>query len=266
MGSGWMPAKGSTRRDVAKDGALGCDARAISDHQMIRDPHMAGENDVVANSRTAGDTDAGHDQASLTDPDVMPDLHQVVQLGAPADHGVVDAAPVDAGIRPHLDLVLEDASTHVWNPGVPLPVREVPETVTPDHCAGLEHHSAADPAPGIADHAGPDDRILSENDTVAQRYGMGQAAARAHPDISAENDVRRDKNVRAEYRPGANACGGIDPGHRRLRWIEGVQYPNQRAVRIGNHDPGIRPGSIRQCLRHQDRPRARAIELGRIPT
>src|SRR5918994_996187 len=256
VGPGWVPAKGSTRRDVAKDGALGRDPRPISDHQMIRNAHMTGENHVVANSGTAGDTNAGHDQAALTDAYVVPDLHQIVQLGASADHRVVDAAPIDAGIRPHLDLVLQDASAHVWNPGVPLPVREVPETVSPDYCPRLEHHSAADAAPGVADHAGTDNRIVPEDDAIAQRYCGRKVAARAHPNISAENHIRGDKNIRAEDRAGANASGGIDPRSGRLRRIQGMQHPNQRAVGIGNYYPGIRPCPTRQCLGHQDRARA----------
>ncbi len=266
MGSGWVPAKGSTRRNVAKDGALGCDARAISDHQMIRDPHMAGENDVVADSRTAGDTDAGHDQASLTDPDVMPDLHQVVQLGAAADNCVVDAAPIDAGIRPYFDFVLQDATTHVWNPGVPLSIREISKTVSPDHCSGLEHHAAADPAAGVAGHARPDNRVISKDDAITERYCLGEAAARTDLNVSTENHVWGHEYISAKHRSGTYPCGSIHSGAWRLDWIECLQHTNQCAIRIGNYDPGVGPCPAGQGFRHQHRPGPRAVELGRVAT
>jgi hypothetical protein len=98
---------------------------------------MSGKNDVVAYPGAAGDADARHDQAALTDSNVVPHLHQIIQLCAAPDYGVVDAAAVDAGVRPNLDFILEDASTHVRNTGVPLSIREISETVAPDDCPAL---------------------------------------------------------------------------------------------------------------------------------
>jgi hypothetical protein len=196
----------------------------------------------------------------------VPDLHQVVQLGASPDNCVVDAAPVDAGIRSDFDFVLQDASTYVWNPGVPLSVGQIPKTISADHSSSLQHHPVADAAPRITDHARAHDRILSEKDAIPQRHSLVKAAAGSHPNVSAEHYVRSHENVRAEQGTGANARTGIDARSRRLSRIESMQHPNQGPVRIRHHDPGIRPCPTGQCLRHQHRSSARAVELGRIAT
>ena len=48
------------------------------------------------------------DDAMAADLDIVSDLHQVVDLGALADHGVAIGAAVDGGVGPDLDIVLND--------------------------------------------------------------------------------------------------------------------------------------------------------------
>jgi hypothetical protein len=261
-----MAAERCSGRNIAKDCALGGDPRPISDHQVIRDTHVPGENNVVPYPGAAGDSDACHDQAALANPYVMPDLHQVVQLGAATDNCVVDAAPIDAGIRPYFDFVLQDASTYVWNPGVPLSIREISKTVSPDHCSGLEHHAAADPAAGVAGHARPQNRVIAKDDAVPERYSLGEAAARTDLNVSTENHVRGHEDTSAKDRSGTYPYGSIHSGAWGLRWIECLQHTNQCAIRVGNYDPGIGPCPAGQGFRHQDRPSPRAVELGRVAT
>src|SRR5215207_10932932 len=87
----WMTAEGGARGDIAEDRALGRDASSISDREVIGDPDMPREDDVIADARAARDADSGHDQAAFADPDVVSHLHQVIELGAAPDDSVVDA-------------------------------------------------------------------------------------------------------------------------------------------------------------------------------
>ena len=48
------------------------------------------------------------DDAMAADDDVVADLHEVVDLGALADHRVAAGAPVDGGVGADLDVVLDD--------------------------------------------------------------------------------------------------------------------------------------------------------------
>ncbi len=42
------------------------------------------------------------------DQHIVGDLHEIVDLGALADHGVADRAPIDRGVGADLDIVLDD--------------------------------------------------------------------------------------------------------------------------------------------------------------
>jgi hypothetical protein len=137
---------------------------------VIRDSHVPGEDNVVPYSCTAGDPDPGHDQAALADPDIVTDLHEVVQLGATTDDGIVDASPIDASIRSHLDLVLQNTGTHMRDAGVPLTIRQVPKALTPDHGSCLEDDPMTNPGAGVADHSWAYPGIVSEDDSITDRY------------------------------------------------------------------------------------------------
>ena len=69
------------------------------------EPGLAREDHAVLDARRAGDADLRHDQAQRADPHVVPDVHEVVDLRAGADHGVVDAAAIDRRVRADLDVV-----------------------------------------------------------------------------------------------------------------------------------------------------------------
>ena len=86
--------------------------------QVVGDPDVSGQDHIVADPGASRDTDARHDQAALPDLHVVPHLHQVVDLGSPAHHRIVDAAAVDAGVGAHLDLIPQDTAAHMRNPVV----------------------------------------------------------------------------------------------------------------------------------------------------
>ena len=119
--AGGMAAERGAGRDVAEHGALGRDPGPVADHQMIGHAHVAGQDDVVPDARAARDADARHEQAAASDPDVVADVDEVVDLGARADHRVVHAPAVDAGVGADLDVVLDDAAADVGDPVVALP-------------------------------------------------------------------------------------------------------------------------------------------------
>ena len=113
-----VAAEGCAGWHVAKDGALGGDTGTISYDEVIGNADVTRENDVIADPSAAGDSNPGHDQTTLADPDVVSDLYQVVHLSAEANDRVIDAASIDAGVGPHLNFVLQDAAAHVRNPAV----------------------------------------------------------------------------------------------------------------------------------------------------
>src|SRR6266536_1524821 len=130
----------------------------------------------------------------------MAHMDQIVELGAPSHHRVVDTPAVYTGVRSDLHLVLEDAPPNVGNPGVTRRAREISEAVAADHRTCLEDHSAADRAPRIADHAWADDRVLAHAHLVSQRDALRQLAAVPQANAPAQHDEWSQPDVRAQHR------------------------------------------------------------------
>ena len=72
-------------------------------------------------------------------PQVVPDLHEIVDLDAVLDHGVLDCAAVDRGIAPHLDVVADQNRADLRHLDVPVGIARVTETIPADDAARLQY-------------------------------------------------------------------------------------------------------------------------------
>src|SRR5262245_61493752 len=63
---------------------------------------------AVLQNRRPGDAGQSCDQAVASDPTVVPDLHEVIDLGALTDHRVAQSAAIDCRVGTDLDAVLND--------------------------------------------------------------------------------------------------------------------------------------------------------------
>lgn len=187
MWTSGMAAEGSACWYVSKNGALGRDPSPISDYEMISDSYVAGEYHVIADPGAPRDSDARHDEAPLSNSDVMPHLNQVVHLGTTPDHSVIDASAVDASIGSDLHLVFQDAATNVRNPSMPLSIRQVSESLTANDGTCLEHDTTPNPATGVANDTRAEDCIVSDSHSISQGHALGQPAARTDTNISSQN-------------------------------------------------------------------------------
>ncbi len=256
-----MSTERRTGGNVTEDGALGGDSRSISDDEVIGHAHMPRQDHVVAHSGASRDTDTSHDQASFADPDVVAHLNQVVKFGAPANNRVVDATPINAGIGSHFDFVLEDALPYVGDTAVFSSVAEIAESLPPDHCSGLENDAAADATAGIAHYPGPDEGVVADGDAITKRGALRDAAALTQTNVSTEHHKGPYRNVRAQYRSGADARAGVYPAGGRLGRIKGMEYPDESPVWIGDYDAGFWSGARGQRLRHENSTSTGAVEL-----
>ena len=73
------------------------------------------------------------------------DLHEIVDLGALADHGVADRAAVDRGVGADLDVVLDDDAPDLRDlaDGRSRPCTK-PKPSCPMLAAGMHDHAVAD--------------------------------------------------------------------------------------------------------------------------
>ena len=150
---------------------------------------MPAQDHPVADAGRPGDADLPAQQAVAPDGHVVADVHEVIQLGAVADHGIADGAPVDAGIGADLDIIADGDRAKRMDAGPPLLAdfaafseglanlfnprclgRDKAEPVRPDHRAGLadepraDGHARADPHAGQDQRIGPDASAVTDGD------------------------------------------------------------------------------------------------------
>src|SRR5581483_7514702 len=117
------------RRHVAGHAGLGGEDGPGADGHVIGDSHLAGQHRTVADAGRAGDADLGYQDHVLAHVAVVPDLHQVVDLGAAADDRLAEGRAVDRAVGPDLDVVLDAEASHLRDLPVGPTVEGVAEAV-----------------------------------------------------------------------------------------------------------------------------------------
>ena len=156
--------------------------RATPDREVIRNAGLTGDDHIVLHLHAPGDPGLRHDQTARADPHVVRDVHQIVDLRARPDDGVIHAAAIDARIRADFDVVPDEAAPHMRNLPVLLTAfsGDVAEPVTPQYRPGVHDHALAQRRAGVERHARIQLRI------VAHRHAVAQHTSRADADILAE--------------------------------------------------------------------------------
>src|SRR3954452_109029 len=80
---------------------------ARPDRKGTADASLPGEDRAVSNRHGAGNAHLCHHQAFLTDPDIVRDRHEIVDLRAISDDGIVDAAAIDGAVRTNFYIVAD---------------------------------------------------------------------------------------------------------------------------------------------------------------
>src|SRR6185503_21010784 len=157
---------------------------------------------------------------------IVTHLHQVVDLGALADHGIADGAAVDRRAGADLDVVLNDDATDLRNLQVPLGAHDVPEAILADVAAGMNDHAIADEA--VRDDGARADRAVAADPHFGADHGIGaDESAAANLGARADHRTGLDGDVGLEARGLVDVCAG-DRSRRRKRG---------RPQRVREHGP-----------------------------
>src|SRR6185436_7976961 len=193
--AGRVPRHGDAGWDVGDDPRLHQETGSATDGDVIPDPRLPRDDRLVFHLHAPGDPRLGHDEAPGTDAHVVRDVDQVVDLRSSPDHRVVDAAAVDTGVGADLDVVADQAATHVRNLAVRLApfARDVAEPVAPQHRARVHDDALAERRARIAGDARVEQRV------VAQRHAVAQHAPGADADALAQLHSRAHDGVRADF-------------------------------------------------------------------
>ena len=80
---------------------------AFSNVGMLPDAHLSPQNDIVFHHNASRETCLGCNHHILTDPAVVPDVYQIVDLGAAPDMRDLKRPSVNGGVGPDLDVILD---------------------------------------------------------------------------------------------------------------------------------------------------------------
>ncbi len=149
---------------------------AFTDLDVLDDPDTAAQHDRILQRHAAADPRLRHHDAVAANHHVVADLHEVVDLGAFADHGVADAAAVDHRAGTDLDVVLDDHTPDLRDFEVAIGAHEIAEAVLPDAAARMNDDAVADQR--VEDRRAGADRAVAP-DMHARSDDRGRADHRA---------------------------------------------------------------------------------------
>src|SRR5262245_9584356 len=125
---------------------MGCaaDLRAHTDLDVAYNARLPAHDHEILELRGPCDADLARKHTMPSDHDVVPDLHEIINFRALADHRVLEGAAVDAAVGTDLDVVLNDHAADLRHLEMPLGAHGEAETSLPDAHAGMQDHPVAD--------------------------------------------------------------------------------------------------------------------------
>ena len=210
---------------------------------MIRNASLTGDDHIVLHLHAPGDPGLRHDQTARADAHVVRDVHQIVDLRARPDDGVIHAAAIDARIRADFDVVPDEAAPHVRNLAVLLATLsgDVSEPVTPQHRPGMHDHALAQRGAGVERHARIQLRVVADGHAVTQHTSGADADIFAELHAGAETCVRADRDGLLPCRAAAEGRRRVNAGLPDGLRIQHREHDEQRRIRFSDHDASLGP-------------------------
>jgi hypothetical protein len=233
---------------------------------MVSQADSPRKNDVVSDPDTPRHPGSCHDQASLADANIMGDVDQVIDLGAPADDGVVDTAPINRGVGTNLHLILDDAASNMRYPLVAIGGRKETKSRTADHSSGLEHDPIAQTGATMANHTRSEHAILTDGYPFFQDHPRLESGPRSHPGAVPQNGARSDAYVLTQNNGLAAHRGGMKPRRGNPGGNKTGYKRKEGPVRILDNNPG--GGSLSLQLKlwsDQHGAGRRGPKIGQVP-
>ena len=192
-------------------------------------------------------------------------MDEVVDLRAGADHRVVDAPPIDRGVRADLDIISNDASPDVRNfHMLPVPMH-VAEPIRRDPGSGVDDDALAEHRPGIDGGARVDMRMCA--DLRSRIHGHVRVERHAITDLRsfANDGIGSDPDGRSKVCPPPDDRRGADAWLAHRRAIQARDETEEGLMGPLDDDPrvGTSPTRFREVRGDEYHPRPRQFqELG----
>src|SRR5579875_413823 len=231
---GGRPEHRLARGHVTHDSGLGADLGARADIEMTDETALTADHHEVAQPGAAGNSCLRDEHALAPDPDVVPDLHEIINHRARADDGVGAGAAVDGGVGADLDVVADDHPAELRHLDEGFLIGREAEAVLAEPRAGIDAHTVAYQA--VADAGvGADAHVVAEHHARADhRVGADQAAP-AELGVVADHRVGFDAAAFAEVDGRIDHRRGGDARKRRRIGIESLRRERVAAIGLRRH-------------------------------
>lgn len=123
------PAEHRARRNVLGDARLPRRGHALADLQVTGDTDLACEDDKILQLGTSGNPDVRADDTMFTNGHVVPDLDQIIDLGAAPDPGLGKTGSVNTCMGPNFHLVPDNNNSDLRQSMMATGIRVKPETI-----------------------------------------------------------------------------------------------------------------------------------------
>lgn len=148
--------------DVAHHAAFARDPRAGADHQMIADSRLSANHHAVADFGAPGDTDLSTQNGFLTNPNIVADLHEIIDHRSSADDSISGGAAVDRAVRADFNVVLDHDTAELQHAEQALWSGHEAKALTADGDTAFDPDTVADE--GVADRrVGADDAVVAND-------------------------------------------------------------------------------------------------------
>ena len=171
---------------------------------------LPGEYHVLSNHAGTGQSYLGAEQSIFADRGTMSHLREVVDLCAAAYVRLADTGAVDAGVRLHLDCILQNRRAGLC---YLLPARAVTrkaETIGADNGSVLQNDIVTERAVLTHDSVRVGKKILSDPHSAIDDDMWQQHRAVADLDVFINDDISADMSPSSESRRVGNDCRGMN--------------------------------------------------------
>ena len=127
-----------------RDAALRCDDGIVSNLAMADYADLACKNHAIADFCGTGKSDLRAEQRILADLRTVADLHEIIDFGAFANHGVTVGTAVDGRVGANLHVILHDNPAKLRQLLMAARPHDETKSVLTDASAAMDDHPVAD--------------------------------------------------------------------------------------------------------------------------
>lgn len=170
---------------------------------MAVDPCRTANHDAITKGGATGNSDLGNKHAIATNPDIVRNLHQIVDLGSLTYHRIVDSTSINCRAGADFHMILYDHPSDLGDLVQTTLPRDIAKAILPYAYAGMDNDIVADQRVlhrrSVADVAITTNPCTRTNGGAGRNHGSGS-------DLGTRTDNREWLDGDVVFQP----CGGID--------------------------------------------------------